>query len=415
MNERRRPAPKRGPRPRDAHGAGRRNDHGRGPARPRNPRALAIDLLDRIELDGAYANIVVPAALDRTDFSRQQRGLVTDLSYGVTRQFRRLDWMIDRFARRDMEQRVRQTLRIGVYQLLFTDAPDHAAVSETVAVAPEKAKGFVNAILRKVAANRDLVPTHLGQRLSYPDWLVERLEVDLGEDRARQSLEAMNRPPSAHVRPDGYVQDAASQLVVSTIPLPPGARVIDLCAAPGGKASALAARGAAVIAADKAASRSRLMAGNLDQLATVADEAPVPVVQADATRPAFREESFDVVLLDAPCSGLGVLHGRADARWRVSAEEIDRLSSLQVSLIDAASALVAPGGLLVYSVCTLTTAETIEVVERFLDSEDGWTVERPEDDRLVTHGPGSLILPDDCDGMFMAHLRRGAEGGTIPT
>lgn len=195
--------------------------------------------------------------------------------------------------------------------------------------------------------------------LSYPDWVVARLRDDLGIEDADAALTAMNQAPSPTVHADGYVQDLGSQLVAELVGATQGETVLDLCAAPGGKATAIASDGALVVAADLQPQRVGLVRTNVERLG--ADR--VRLVVTDAARPPFRPGAADRVLLDAPCSGLGVLRRRPDARWRLEPAAVDRLAVLQCRLLDTAVALVRPGGVLVYSVCTLSSAETLGVDE----------------------------------------------------
>jgi len=366
-------------------------------------RRLALEVLGRIERGGAYANLALRAALDRCDLDRRDRAFVTDLVYGTTRMRRACDHLIDRFLHDDIQPEVRTVLRLGAYQLHWAGVPPHAAVSATVAVAPRRVQGLCNAVLRRVA---DYQPTWPGPavELSVPDWLIDRLVADLGLDDALAALAAMNRPAPAVVRDDGYYQDRASQLVADLTGegLVPGGRVLDLCAAPGGKATALAAAGASVVAADLRPARLGLVAQNADRLGHA-----VALVAGDGRAPPFRPGSFDRVLVDAPCSGLGVLRRRADARWRGGEADLADLALLQADLLVGAAALVRPGGQLVYSVCTMTEAETAGVDRRFREAEPRAEPEpvgrpwRPHGD----HGSGGLLLPQDLDSEGMAVFR----------
>lgn len=424
----------------------------------------------RIDEGGAYANVVVPAALAASELSRRDRAFVTELVYGVTRRRRALDWVIDAFLVRPPPPPARAALRLGAYQLTELAIAPHAAVSATVDAAPRRFRGLVNAVLRRVAAVharpgtgdvggagarvRPLRPQARGRRgpdavagagagvrplrpqtrrrraastdgvavagagaamdwpdeptrLSYPDWIVERLTDDLGAADATTALEAMNGPAPVHRRADGYVQDLSAQLVVDSIAVSPGDLAADLCAAPGGKATALAARGARVIAADSHIGRIGRLMRNRRALGA---ESLFPVI-ADGRRPPLRPGRFDVVLVDAPCSGLGALRRRPDARWRIQPGAVQRLARLQAELLRAAAPLLRPGGLLVYSVCTLTAAETLTVAEqvpgvsgRGADLEPAGPLPAP----WRPHGDGGMVLPDaERDGMAMfCWLRR---------
>lgn len=360
-------------------------------------RRTAVEALVRIERDGAYANLVLPKILARSGLPERDRAFATQLVYGTVRAKRSCDWFIERYAHGELDDTVRAALRVGTFQLRSLGTPPHAAVSATVDVVPRRARGLVNAVLRKIATAEDAWPSD-AVRLSYPDWVVERLVTDLGADRALAALVAMNGAAAVTVRDDGYVQDPASQLVVDEVGATAGERVLDLCAAPGGKAIALAGGGAAVVAADARAGRVRLIAENVGRVGT-GDGTVAPVV-ADGQAPPFVAGTFDRVLVDAPCSGLGSLRRRADARWRLDEGAPERLAELQLALLRSAAPLVAPGGRLVYSVCTLTSAETTGVAEAFAAEHPRWTAEAPADPSWEPWGSGGLLLPGpDTDGM----------------
>jgi 16S rRNA (cytosine967-C5)-methyltransferase len=429
-------------------------------------RLLALDALVRIE-DGAYAQVLVPSMLRDSNLRDRDRAFATDLVYGTVRAQRRLDDLVTRAAKRPLHRLdppVRAALRLGAYQLLH-DVPRHAAVSETVdalAARSPRARGFGNAVLRALTRLGPPWPEPPSDAvaLSYPDWLVERLARDLGDDDARAALVAMNEPAATTLRPnpreatadaleaelrhagvnvergslvpdalivrgigdpaalpavrDGRVtpQDQASQALVDVLDPRPGERIADVAAAPGGKATAIAERmGAertsadgAVVALDVDAGRLRLVTEASNRLSldtvhgVVADGRALPLAAA----------AFDRVLLDAPCSGLGVLRRRPDARWRVSESSIGELAALQRDLFAAATALVRPGGVLVYSVCTLTRAETIDVDEWAAQHIDGFDALPPPGAPWQPLGRGALLLPQAAgtDGMFVLALQR---------
>ena len=212
----------------------------------------------------------------------------------------------------------------------------------------------------------------------------------------------MNARAEKTVRDDGYVQDRASQWVAELVDARPGELVADLCAAPGGKATAMASTGATVIAADLHPTRAALIAEN--GLSTV--------VVADARRPPFRRASFDRVLVDAPCSGLGALRRRPDARWRIEPDDVERLAELQRELVDAAVTLLRPGGVLVYSVCTLTKAESLGIDEHLAAQHPELVPLEPPGDPWQPWGRGGLLLPQTAgtDGMTILRLRSPADG-----
>lgn len=363
-------------------------------------RRLAYDVLRRIESEGAYANLVLGAALERSKLSTVDRHFATDLVYGTTRMRRACDALVDRFISATPDPATRTLLRLGAYQLAFGGVATHAAVGETVELAPKRVRGFVNAVLRRVASTPMVWPSD-ATRLSYPDWIVERLSSELG-DEAPAALERMNVAPPVTVRADGYTQDLSSQWVAAAVEARSGERVFDACAAPGGKATAIAAAGAHVIAADARPGRARLLAGNIAGLGL-----PVATLVADATAPALRPASLDAVLVDAPCSGLGALRRRADARWRIQPGDIDQLADLQRQILAACAELVRPGGRLVYSVCTLTAAESVDhptpsgfEVDPAPPAAGSW--------RKYQHGWRVLPQDADTDGMVLIRYRRPA-------
>ena len=371
------------------------------PKRARSARGVALDVLQRIEHEGAYANLVLGPMLDASELSDQDRRFATELVYGSTRMRRACDAVVDRFVSRPPDDATRSILRLGAYQLAYTAVAPHAAVSATVDLAPSKTRGFVNAVLRQVASFDvdEMVWPSDAARLSYPEWIVDALRVDLG-DAATATLERMNEAPSVTERADGYVQDFSSLWVAYAVEAKAGELVLDMCAAPGGKATAMSGSGATVIAADRTGGRTRLIAENAARL-----DIDLSIVTADGTSSPFAPATFDAVLLDAPCSGLGALRRRADARWRITAADVVDLVALQRRLLDSAAALVRPGGRLVYSVCTLLDVESVEH-----PTPHGFVVDDrdPPAGRWRRHGPGWRILPHDADtdGMVMIRYRR---------
>ncbi|HEY0519893.1 MAG TPA: transcription antitermination factor NusB, partial [Ilumatobacteraceae bacterium] len=204
-------------------------------------RQLAYRCLQRIDHEGAYANLLLQSELGRSRLSERDRGFVTELVYGTTRMRRACDALIDRFLMKEPQPSLRTLLRLGAYQVHFAGVAAHAAVGETVELAPKAARGFVNAILRRVAETPMDWPNE-AVRLSYPDWIVRRVHEELGDD-AEAALMRMNEPAPVSVREDGYRQDLASQWVAAAVQAATGERILDLCAAPGGKATAMAESG----------------------------------------------------------------------------------------------------------------------------------------------------------------------------
>ena len=367
-------------------------------------RAVALEALEAVD-SGAFSNLVLPKLLDASDLERRDRDFATTLTYGTIRMRRALDHLIDSLVDRPLEPAVRNLLRLGTYQLKWLDVPPHAAVTEMVDMTPHRARGLVNAVLRKIS-NRYVEWPDLATELSYPDWIIERLTADLGTAEGEAALRRMNEPPPVSVRPDGYFQDLASQWVADAVreQLSDEAVVFDACAAPGGKATAIASgSGRTVVAADLQPHRVRLIAQNTRRLGA----ANVAPLVGDGKKPPLRASSVDAVLIDAPCSGLGALRRRPDARWRIQPEDVENLSRLQQRLIERTLDALRPGGLLAYSACTMTAAETVQV--------DNWAAgQYPAFESLPAVPPpwralgrGSLLLPHDADtdGMYLLLLR----------
>lgn len=363
-----------------------------------DPRRVALRALRRID-EGAYANLVLPPLLERSDMERRDRDFVTELVYGTTRMRKACDWLIDQHVDRELDPDVRNTLRLGAYQLRFLGTPPHAAVSATVDVAPGRARGFVNAVLRKLSSGEPPPWPDVATGLSYPEWVVDRLRADLGDEDARNALLAMNKPATVNTRPDGYVQDPASQWVADAVEADAGDVIIDSCAAPGGKATAIGAR---VLACDVQPHRVTLIRDNARRYG----HPEVQAVVSDGRALPVRPGGADRVLVDAPCSGLGVLGRRPDARWRIEAGDVARLARLQRELLNGAIAALRPGGMLVYSVCTLTATETTGIDE-WLAHEYPRFVPVRVDSPWTPLGRGGRVLPQDhgTDGMYVLRLR----------
>jgi 16S rRNA (cytosine967-C5)-methyltransferase len=358
-------------------------------------RTAAFDVLLRVFEDDAYADRALRtagASLDERD-----RALAQRLSYGAVQRIRTLDHAIEALGRRRvarLDAPVRAALRLGAYQLAFVDGvARYAAVNESVELVRraglERAVAFTNAVLRRLADGiRELVdslpdttPTGAGLRHSYPDWIAETWWNELGADAALLLMEALNEPAPTVVRlvrgeiegtPDRDVpgawrvsrideaalaegriwpQSAASQLVGLVVGAQDGERTLDLCAAPGGKATMLAGD---VTAVEVNEARAR----ELEQNARRLGAANVRIVHADGRALPGDLDDFDRGLVDAPCSGLGVLNRRPDLRWRAMP-----LPELQLELLRAAAARIRPGGTLVYSVCTINAEESEDVVD----------------------------------------------------
>jgi 16S rRNA (cytosine967-C5)-methyltransferase len=437
---------------------------------PDGSRRLALEALLRIE-DGAYAHILLPPLLRKSSLEPRDRALVTDLVYGTVRMQRALDHLLSSVATRPidgLDPPVRAALRMGAYQLL-AGIPPHAAVSETVDVVPTRARGFVNGVLRgltragppwKFPKGDDV--WSVGVRTSHPDWIVQVLFDEFDPHDAIATLELDNQPPFVTLRPNpnrataaaltaelraagvevrpgtlvpdalllrhagdlgalsaisegrATPQDQTSQAIVALLDPQPGERILDVAAAPGGKATAAAERMSGtglVVANDVHPGRVRTIVRAAQRLGV---ERALASIVSDGRHAPVREGAFDRVLLDAPCSGLGVLRRRPDARWRVRQQDVRDLSQLQRVLLAEAARAVAPGGRLVYAVCTLSREETIDVDTWAAEHLPDLHAEPPPAAPWRAHGRGAILLPSDAqtDGMFVLSLRRAVRSGS---
>ena len=400
----------------------------------------------------------------------RDRRFTRELTYGMLRRRAWLDALLDARVRGGLarlDPDVHDLLRLGAYQLLYMrSVPAYAAIAQTVELAKRRhgvgPSRLANAVLRRLDREGEgAVPgvdtpadpiDALALVESHPRWLVARWVARWGEEETRRLLQANNleaplvaRPvhavreqveamleaagitvADAPLVPDSillaspvsaltelgafrqglfHVQDPASTLVTKYAAIPEGAQVADVCAAPGGKSVELSRRARAVLASDLSFARLRRVIENAQrmELTTV-----FPYV-ADARRPALR--SVDVVLIDAPCTGTGTFRRHPDARWRIKPSDLAVLAALQREILRAASTVVAPGGLLVYSTCSLEIEENDAQVERFLSDHPDWRLEPPAEGAVpatVLDAGRLRVLPQrhGTDGAFAARLRR---------
>ncbi len=360
-------------------------------------RRAAYDTILRVFELAAYADRAFPTAAAKLD--PRDRALAQRLAFGTIQRVRTLDHGIEAIGRRPvrkLDAPVRAALRLGAYQLAFTDVAVHAAVNESVelvrAAGLARAVSFTNAVLRRLSLGlRELVDglpeatsAEAALRHSYPDWVAELWWHELGREQALALMAAQNEPLETVVRvnrrkagriggvPDPELPDAlhvervdeealaagliwpqsrGSQLAGLCVGSSDGERVLDLCAAPGGKATQLAGE---VVAVEKHPGRARQLQENCERLGAT----NVQVLNADALALPEDLRDFDRVLVDAPCSGLGVLSSRPDLRWRAQP-----LPELQRDLLAVAAERVRPGGAILYSVCTINSEENEAVVD----------------------------------------------------
>jgi 16S rRNA (cytosine967-C5)-methyltransferase len=431
-----------------------------------DPRRVAAGVLLAVA-EGAWSDEALAHALDRARLAEQDRALATLLVYGTLARQRTIDHTIEALADRPLEKIddiVLVAIRLGLFQMGFLDRiPDHAAISTSVDLVARRAgsaRGFVNALLRR-AQRHGLTPPpdapeveRLGVLHSHPDWLVrlwmdelpggpgdiERL-LEANNDAAptcyralgsRQNAIAALQGRGIDVEPgrfasgslvipgpvrriDGIavVQGEASQLVVEMLDPRPGERVLDACAAPGGKTAAIASRvgaGGGVVACDpgrdsEARIRATLRSGG------IGDGVRIHARGVETLDPALGP--FDAVLVDAPCSGLGTLRQHPEIRWRRTPRDLDDLSARQRRILEASSKLVRDGGRLVYSTCTIARRENDEVVEAFLATHPEFSREGPGEipaslERLCDANGVLRTYPhrDGLDGFFAVRLKR---------
>lgn len=422
-------------------------------------------MIRRVFEHGAYADRALGA--EAAELEPRERSLAMALSFGTVQRRATLDHVAGRLSSRppdSLDAPVLAALRLGLFQLLLLDGvADHAAVNESVELAKRHARGgagLVNAVLRRAAREGAAILGELDDRTpeaaavlhSVPVWLARLWWHELGPDRARALLGAINRPAESALRvntllstlqavtgalpvrwhgsaelPEAIVteepfdaqgselyrrgaifpQSRASMLVSRALAPVAGDRVLDLCAAPGAKTTHLAAlmEDDGVLMAierhpGRAAALERTVVRMHAEIATV--------LVTDASDPGVSGQ-FDRVLLDPPCSGLGTLQSRPDLRWRTSPERISELASLQARMLDAAAARTAPGGVLVYSVCTISAAEGERQIAAFVERHTEFAPDELSAE-FGGRGPGRhlQLMPDldGTDGFFIARMRR---------
>jgi len=377
-----------------------------------NERRRALELLRRIERESAFASLLLT----------NDSGFVRTLVLGVLRWRSRLDFVIDSFAKSKIEPEIRDILRLGALQLLFMRVAPHAAVGETVALVPLRARGFVNAILRKISKGAP-EPADVATRTAHPQWLIDRWTRFYGAERAAKIAEAnqelsypdamTDSPPadataselvpgmwkltgsSADV--DGFALDEGSA-VIADIAAAAGDDVLDLAAAPGGKSLVMRARGARVVSNDLSLSRLRPLIGKSS------------LVVSDGRQPPLARQ-FQVVLLDAPCSATGTIRKNPEIKWRLREDDLASFAELQKQLL--ASALALASETVVYSTCSLEPEENDAVVDEVLRTRTDFIrgdlakLVNANVARWVENGVMRLTPEAGTDG-FTAHVLRRA-------
>ena len=423
-----------------------------------NPRQIAARVLSQRGTSGEFTENLLEIALATARLSSADRGLCQELVYGVVRWQATLDRLIARktVSGREPRPALMNLLRLGLYQIFWLDRiPPHAAVNEMVELAKVSGyvsqAGLINAILRgylrefeavkKILADMKISQPALGW--SQPDWLVERWRKNFGEEKTRALLEWNNTPPKTFARVntlkadagrlverwreegleydfitrdwtgenlvfelkahpplnalgsfrDGwfYIQDPSTLLAVRELGAQPGETILDLCAAPGGKAMFIAQQmdnHGRLVAHDAFADRLKLIEENGKRLG-------VTCAEVTATFN-FQPATFDRILVDAPCSNTGVMRRRVDLRWLIQPHEIERLRGTQLTLLKQAATVLKPGGVLVYSTCSLEPEENTQLVKQFFSEHSSFKL---ESERHL------LPFADDVDGAYVARLK----------
>lgn len=413
------------------------------------PRKTALEALERFRRDGAWSRQVLNSLTKRNALNERDSALAARLFYGVLQNLDFCDHCIHQYAKSKLEPKVRDILRLGVYQILFMDRiPDSAAVSQSVHICRQsgyaRAAGLVNAVLRRISENKGAlfdVPGkgsagHLAVRYSHPLWLVEELIALRGYKGAEAVLRANNETAPIYIQtntlkttPEAlcealggrlhetvpgcvilenagsfvgtdafrlgwfYVQDPAARTMVMMADPKPGMRVLDTCAAPGGKSFA-----AAIAMENRGEILSRdISDSKLNLVMDGADRMELSIIRCEAGDARdIAGGDYDLVLADVPCSGLGVIRKKPDIRYREK-EELDSLPQLQLELMESIATAVRPGGVLVYSTCTWRRRENEDVVDRFLAAHPVFTKEVER-----TFWPDT----DGTDGFYVCRMRR---------
>jgi 16S rRNA (cytosine967-C5)-methyltransferase len=433
-------------------------------------RRCAYLVLRRVFEQGAYADRALQSEAAKLDV--RDRALAMRLVYGTVQRRGTLDHLIERLAGRPaarLDAPVLAALRLGLYELLYLDgAPDRAVVADCVELAKtgrSSGHNLVNAVLRRAAREgaatligglREATPQQAAIAYSHPQWLARLWWDYLGSENARALMAADNEPGELALRvntlcakpadvalaldvpthgdselPEALVLDGpldlhgselwesgavvaqsrAAMLVARALDPQPGERVLDLCAAPGGKSTHVAA-----LMGDEgevlAVERNRARAAELADTARRLHAHSVSVELADAALARPEGSVFDRVLVDPPCSGLGTLQARPDLRWRVTAEDIEKLAQIQMSILAAGAQALRPGGVLVYSTCTISPQENEQQIERFLDRNSHFALDDLSYERQSHIHPNMsealLTMPhrDHTAGFFIARMRR---------
>lgn len=437
-----------------------------------NVRDAALSILLAIDKNQAYSNLLLHQTIERYKLEAKDRGLLTELTYGTLQHKMTLDYYLEPFIRGKVDHWVRWLLRLSLYQMHYlTRIPPHAAVNEAVEIAKRRGHqgiaSMVNGILRTILRQgvrsveeiQDPIE-RLSIATSHPQWLVARWVEDYGYDITRDMLEENNIPPVQTVRvnttktnvkeviaslkADGMIaeqsdlipecihltngqaartkafkeglitiQDESSMLPAYALHPQPGWRVLDMCAAPGGKTTHIAEKmnnDGSILATDIHPHKLDLIDGNTARLGLdIVQTAPIDGRKAAEF---LQPESFDAVLVDAPCSGLGVMRRKPDIKYTKREEDLENLQTIQLALLDAAVKVLKSGGRLVYSTCTVDKQENQGTVQAFLKQHPEMKAQQLESlpTKLAEKQVDGMlqVFPQDfgSDGFFVAAFKK---------
>jgi len=395
-----------------------------------------------------YADNIIKTALAGSDLPSADRAFALDLFYGVLRNLSLLDFWIADFRKGWIEFELRDVLRIGLYQLFLAKVPEHAAVNETVALVSKRKRSIINAVLRSATRQRhELITKAHAQpvevRASHPKFLIERWQQQFGPDATERLCEWNNQPPPIYARinqlrtsidhfgrqhaaaeqvagqpnfvrllkavdledalPSGdcYVQAPSTAISCELLAPQTGEKVLDACAAPGGKTSYLAElmqNQGSLVAVDRDADRLEILTQNLARVgASICQVARQDWTKSPIAKKILAAAPFDRILVDAPCSNTGVMRRRVDVRWRLRPADFVRMPQRQIQIVRAVLPLLKPGGVLVYSTCSLEAEENAEVVESLQCELSSLELQEQR---------CSIPFRDGFDGAFAARFRR---------
>jgi 16S rRNA (cytosine967-C5)-methyltransferase len=402
-------------------------------------RALALSALRRWRQSRDFADGILQRSFTKTDLSAPDRAFAQELFYGVLRNLTLLDFWIDCLRQWKIEVAARDILRLGLYQIFLLETAKHAAVFETVELAPEPQRSFINAILRAALRRKDelsarVVEQPISIQFSHPDFLIDRWQREFEYEEVIDLCSWNNRPAPLYARinrikipvrdflrdhpesfgvPDHdnfvalsgvpvellargecYMQDPSTSLACRLLDPQPRDQVLDACAAPGGKTGYLAElmenRGE-IAACDRDRQRLNLLRENVHRFGI----SNVRVLQHDWLQGELNVPRFDKILLDAPCTNTGVMRRRVDVRWRLRPDDFTRMQKQQLAITRAVIPLLKPGGVFVYSTCSIEPEENDQVAEK---------ISREFPDLKLDQTKTSLPFRDGFDGAFAARF-----------